>query len=583
MFDPNPTVIDTDLLIVGGGVGGMSCALRGRELGLDVTVAEKAGIARSGPCIYVHSQTAPWRLSDEEMEAWAREFVEDSNYLADQKWLEIFLKEAPDRIDAFVKLGVPYERHPDGKLLYTATRGHKICKSLNVDGRTMMEILAKEARRRRARLIPKIMVTDLLTSDGKTPTQGRVTGAVGFHVRTGEFFVFRAKAVVVATGIVTPKFHYGFVNHCNGDGHMMCYRAGAELAGMEFANYGAFSYWENKVFTPGQAKIQGLGARFINAKGERFMERYDPKWMELTSLYMLARAIITENFEGRGPCYVDMTHFLPEEHEVLRRVVPTLAKSFDEFGIDPKARPVQSCPFMVIGTPAGGGIRVDTDSGTNIPGLYALGMATCLPVDISGHSGSTPSSFSNVGGYRAADHVASSCAGEAGKPEVHESQVEEFKKRFVKPMARLKQIRPADVHNAIGEAISDTAFALFKNKNRIERVIGELREIEEKLLPRVFAPDMHECVKANEMRNYLQFARLCCHAMLAREESRAEHVRVDFPFRDDIDWLKWVIVKPNGVREPHVQTWSLPIETYPVQPDRREKIPYTFPIPKELQ
>jgi succinate dehydrogenase/fumarate reductase flavoprotein subunit len=405
---------------------------------------------------------------------------------------------------------------------------------------------------------------------------------VGFHVRTGEFFVFRAKAVVVATGIYTPKFHYGFVDHCNGDGHMMCYRAGAELAGIEFASYGAFSYWENKVFTPGQAKIQGLGARFINAKGERFMQRYDPEWMELSSLYLLARAIITENFEGRGPCYVDMRHFTDREHEILRRVVPTLAKSFDEFGIDPKVRPIQPCPFMVIGTPAGGGIRVDTDSRTNVDGLYALGMATCLPVDISGHSGSTPSTFSNVGGHRAANHVVSRVK-DAGKPVVHDRQVEEFKKGFLQPMARLRQIRPSDINNALGETIADTVFALFKNRGRIENVMRELGEIEEKMLPKVFAPDMHECVKATEMRNYLQLARLCCHAMLAREESRAEHVRVDFPFRDDVNWLKWVIVKPDQGLSPEVSTWALPIEGYPVKPKKREKVPYSFPIPKELQ
>lgn len=582
MLDPSPTVVDTDLLIVGGGVGGMSAALRGRELGIDVTIAEKAAIARSGPCIYVHSQTAPWRLSDDEMHTWAKEFVEDSNYLADQEWVEIFLRELPDRIEDFVKLGVPYERNSEGKLHYTATRGHRVCKSLNVDGRTMMEILAKEARRRRVKLVPKVMVTDLLTSDGKSPTTGRVTGAVGFHVRTGEFFVFRAKAVIVATGIYTPKFHYGFVDHCNGDGHMMSYRAGAELTGIEFANYGAFSYWENKFFTPGQAKIQGLGARFINAKGERFMERYDPKWMELSSLYMLARAIITENFEGRGPCYVDMRHFTEEDHEVLRRVVPTLAKSFDEFGIDPRARPIEPCPFMVIGTPAGGGIRVDTDSRTNVAGLYALGIATCLPVDISGHSGSTPSSFSNVGGYRAANHIAL-WAKECGKPVVLHSQVQEFKKRFLQPMARLKQVRPSDINNAVGDVIADTVFALFKNRQRIERVIADLRQIETQMLPKVFAPDMHECVKANEMRNYLQLAQLCCHAMLRREESRAEHVRVDFPFRDDVDWLKWVIVRGGPGEEPNVGTWELPINRYPIRPEKREKVPYAFPIPKELQ
>lgn len=582
MFDPNPTVVDVDFLVVGGGIGGLRAAMRAKELGLTVAVAEKAGIARSGPCIYVHSQFAPWHLSDQETEDWMREFVEMSNYLSDQKWLEIYLREAPDRIDDFAKIGVPYERLPDGKINYSLVRGHRIGMSVNVDGRLMMEVVGKEVRRRRIPVFEKVMVTDLLTSDGKSPTKGRVTGAVGFHVRTGEFFVFRAKAVQVGTGIFTPKIHYGYVDHCTGDGHMMCYRAGAELAGLEFDQYGAFSYWEGKFFTPGQAKIQGLGVRLINAKGERFMERYDPEWKEQSSLYKIARAIITENFEGRGPCCMDMRHYTQEEYELLRRVVPTLAQSFDEFGVNPMKKPLESNPFMVIGSATGGGLKPDYNSQTNVPGLYAVGIATCMPFSMSGHSGSSPSTFSNVGGYRAANHVAS-WAKDSPKPEVQDSQVQEFKKKFLEPMRRLKQVRPSDVHNAIGDVSAETPFALFKNAQRIEKTRKELKELEEKLVPKMFAPDMHECVKANEMKNYIQLAQLVCRASLAREESRAEHVRVEFPYRDDVNWLKWVIIKQQEPGKDQVNLWELPLSSYPIQPQKREKIPYSFPIPKELQ
>jgi succinate dehydrogenase/fumarate reductase flavoprotein subunit len=582
MFDPNPTVVDADFLVVGGGIGGLRAALRAKELGLTVAVAEKTMVARGGPCIYVHSQFAPWHLSEQELEEWMREHVEMSNYLPDQKWLEIYLREAPDRIDDFAKMGVGYEREPDGKIKYSIVRGHRVGMSVNVDGRAMMEVVGKEVRRRRIPVFEKVMVTDLLTSDGKSPTQGRVTGAVGFHVRTGEFFVFRAKAVQVGTGIFKAKMHFGYVDHCTGDGHAMCYRAGAEMSGLEFGQDASFSYWENKFYTPGQAKIQGLGVRLINSRGERFMDQYDPEWKELSSLYKIARGIITENFEGRGPCYMDMRHYTEEEYQLLRRVVPTLARSFDEFGIDPLKKPLESCPYMVIGSATGGGLRPDYDSQTNVPGLYGVGVATCMPVSMSGHSGSGPSTFSNVGGYRAANHVAS-WAKNATKPEVHDSQIKEFKKRFLEPLRRLKQVRPSDVHNAIGEVTADTVFALFKNAERITKVQRDLKEIEKNLAPKIFAPDMHECVKANEVKNYLQMSQLVCLASRAREESRAEHVRVDFPFRDDANWLKWVILKRNESGEGTVSTWDLPISTYPIQPKKREKIPYSFPIPKELQ
>jgi succinate dehydrogenase/fumarate reductase flavoprotein subunit len=312
------------------------------------------------------------------------------------------------------------------------------------------------------------------------------------------------------------------------------------------------------------------------------MEKYDPEWLELSSLYKIGRAIITENFEGRGPCYMDMRPYTEEEYQLLRRVVPTLADSFDEFGLDPLKKPVQSNPYMVIGSATGGGLKPDYDSQTNVPGLYGVGVATCMPVSMSGHSGSGPSTFSNVGGYRAANHIAS-WAKNAPKPEVHNSQVAEFKKKFLEPMRRLKQVRPSDVHNAIGEVTADTAFALFKNAARIERTLRELKEIEKNLAPKMFAPDMHECVKANEIKNYLQMSQLVCIASQARQESRAEHVRVDFPFRDDADWLKWVVLKLNDSGEASAGTWDLPISTYPIQPPKREKIPYSFPIPEELR
>jgi succinate dehydrogenase/fumarate reductase flavoprotein subunit len=576
-----PTELQTDILVIGGGIGGCRAALRARQLGCDVILTEKAVVGRAGPMTFVHSQFAPWRLTDEEKLLWMREFVEASNYLADQEWLDVLLTEAPARIDELVQLGVPYEREANGRLKYTTSRGHKVGKTINVDGKIVMEILRRELRRQGVNLLEKVMMTDLLTSDGHYPTRGEVIGAVGFHIRTGEPLVIRAKAVILNTGPLYPKIHFSYIDGVTGEGHRMAFHVGAELAGMEFTQYASWSYWEDKFSSPGQAKIQGIGAKFINAYGEEFMWRYDPEWGNLSSLYRVARGIITEYMEGRGPCYVDFRHCRDEDIDELLRVVPTLALGLQEFGIDLKRQPLKTTPFMAIGMGTSGGVKVDTWSRTNIPGLYAVGTVTCLPVIMSGNSGSGHSTFSNVGGYRAGEDAARRAQKMKRRPSPVKPQLKELLADMLAPLNRRSHTRPADVWAAVGDVTCESTFALFKNAERIDRTREYVRTIREHLLPRVSAPDPHELVKALEARSYVEMVDLCCLAYRTRQESRGEHFRVDFPYRDDVNWLKWVVLRKESEDGVSVSTPDVPFERYPIRPDKRERIPSPFPIPAQ--
>ncbi|GBC82764.1 Fumarate reductase flavoprotein subunit [bacterium HR10] len=581
---PDPTVIRTDVLVVGGGLGGVRAALRAQELGADVTVVEKAVISRAGPMTYVHSQFAPYKLLEgDELRQWMEEFVVGANYLADQEWLEVYLREAYFRVQELVHMGVPYVRDEQGRLKYSLVRGHKVGTTLGADGRATMEVLRRELTRRRVRLIEKVMVNDLLTTDGRHPTRDRICGAVGFHVRTGEPYLFLAKAVILNTGPFYPKIHYAYVDHCTGEGHAMAFRAGAELAGMEFAQYAAWSYFNRQFFTPGQAKIQGIGARFVNALGEEFMPRYDPIWGNFSGLFQVARAIATENLEGRGPCFVDMRHCSDEDLAVLYKVVPTLERAFKEFDIDPKKDLLRVDPFILIGTGSSSGVRVDLWSRASLPGLFAVGTCTHLPIMMTGISGSSLSTFSNVGGYRAGEKAAEIARQMAHHPPHDPQQVKELIAGFCAPLSRRGQTRPCDIWMAIGEVTAEAGFALFKNEARIARTRDRLREIRHMLLPRVTAPDVHELVKANEVANYLQMAEVACEAMLARKESRGELIRADYPYQDNDDWLRWIIVRRQGEGEGlSLSFWDLPYDRYPIPP-KRGKVPLTFPIPEEYR
>lgn len=572
--------VTTDVLVVGGGLGGCHAALRAAELGASVTLVEKAVVSRAGPMTYVHSQFAPNRQleNDPELPAWMDEFVVGSNYLADQDWVKQYIVEAYDRIEEQIDWGVPYTRNADGSLKYVTVRGHKIGTTLGVDGRVCMEIMRRKLKQKRVNLIEKVAVIDLLTSDGERPTKGAITGAVGVHVRTGQPYVFNAKNVILNVGPWYPKIHYAFADHCTGEGHGAAWRAGAEFAGMEFAQFAAWSYFNKQFFTPGQAKIQGIGAHFINAAGERFMERYDPVWGEQTGLFQMARAILTEQVEGRGPCYVDFRHVDPADMAVLYEVSPTVGRAFKEFNIDPSKDLLEVSPFMVLGTGSTSGPAIDLDGACSIEGLYAAGFGTSCPHLMSGISGSGISSFSAVNGYRAGEHAANRAKG-LDAPAVHQAQVDASLADYFRPMGKLRQVRPSDVWLAIAKATCRPEFALFKTHKRIQNTLDELRQIRDDLVPKIYAPDFHELEKANEVKNYIDMAIITCQAMQQRTESRGELFRVDYPYQDNDNWLKWMIVANDGKSDvPTVRYEDVPYDRYEIKaPPGRTPSTYTVP------
>ncbi len=585
MSDYDPVNVNVDVLVIGGGLGGCRAALRARELGASVALVEKAQVARAGPMTYVHSQFAPDRLLEgDELNTWVEEFVVGSNYLADQDWTAMFLRDAYFRFRELIDMGVPYARSPDGNLKYVKVRGHKIGTTLGADGRACMEVMRKAMKRARVRLFEKVASLDLLTLDGLHPTKEGVCGAVGVHVQTGVPHVFRAKAVLLCTGPFYPRMHYAFADHIPGDGHRMAYRAGAELAGMEFGQFAAWSYFNKTFFTPGQAKIQGIGAHFKNRLGERFMSGYDPIWGEQTGLIQMARGIITENIEGRGPCYVDMRHVPTADIEMLYQVAPTVGRAFKEFGVDPARDTLTVNPMMVLASNSSSGLRIGLDGETNVPGLYAAGACTCLPHMMAGISGSAISSASLVTGYRAAGAMAARAAS-LGRLPRNTRQVDDAISAFYAPRHKFRLTRPADAHLEIGRVTGEATFALFKNAARIQHVREELARIEADLLPKVYAPDLHELVKAHDARTYLEVCKLVTSAMLERTESRAELFRADYPFRDNDRWLKWLMLSAPGedlAAPPRVTHWDLPFERWPIKPPRGIE-PSTYGVPERFR
>ena len=574
-MDLGDDTITTDVLVIGGGLGGCRAALRAREVVENVTVVDKATVGRNGASIYIHSQLSPWDLNPKEYEEWLQECVENTGYMADQDWLEVVLQEGGRRIEELAAMGVPYERQADGKLRYVEARGNRISKSVNADGMKMMECLRKEVKGRGIRLIEKVMITNLLTSDGLNPTKGRVVGAVGIDFKHNLFLTIHAKAVIVATGPMGSKMKICYVDHLTGDGHKMAYESGAALAGMELCSRTYFQNWERTFQAPGQAKLQGMGVKLINRLGERILERYDPKWMELTSLGTIVRAIAVENLEGRGPCYFDMRNFTEEDLKDLERVVPFFTGALKEFHLDPRTKPLETNAYVTLGSRHGTGIRIDLDCRTGVEGLFAVGFASNLPHNAAGSIASAPSTFANVSGYRAGERAAK-FAKEAGTAPVQTAQSQALREEVLAPLHRISQVRGFDIFHGVSRIFGPARNSLFPNAARLAEVRQQLKELREEVLPQVSAPDTHELVKANEAVSFLRLSELAVKAMETRQESRGNLFREDYPFRDDENGLKWLLMKRTDADRETIDYWEVPLDRYRIHPPKREKVRSPF-------
>lgn len=565
-------VVDTDVLVVGGGCAGCWAAIRARDFSPKVTLVDKAMVARSGSSFFCHDAIAP--MPEGELEEWLRDVVEHGEYMSDQPFAEIMLREEGERIRDLQNWGVPYERDAKGELLRSFGRGHINSRVVLFDGRRLMETLKQQLFRRGVNLVERVMVTDLLTSDGGHPTQGRVVGAVGIRTRTGEFIVFKARAVILATGAISGKLHLGYADNLTGDAQAMALRAGAELRALEFLFRTNFACVHKKGVTGigGILPFQTLGAKIVNALGQRFMERYAPVRKERRStVALITQAMAKEIMEGRGPVYFDMRDFDADKFAQVRHILPIMMRGLDNAGVDPSRELVECRPITAYLAPgAYGGIRIDLEGQSSLPGLLAVGAAAHFAASGEILSGGNMA-FCNVFGYRAGERAAKA-AEECPKLEIDASQVQRLKASIFFPLERPGAFPPLAVYRRLNTKLVRPEFGIFKSEAKIKEMLQEISATAEEDLHRVTAKNIHELIQANEASNFVLSLEAIYLSALERKESRLTHYRLDYPFRDDINWLKWTVVKreDSGLR---VSLEPLPVENFRIKPQEWLKVP----------
>ncbi|MBI4318728.1 MAG: FAD-binding protein [Chloroflexi bacterium] len=567
----NGQVIRADVLIIGGGLAGTWAAVRAADFVDDVVLVDKARVSRSGSSTSAAgAMLAP--LPEDDLELWMQEIVRRGDYLNDQDWVRVLLEDQVQRIRDMDGWGMAFERDDKGNIVRAVGRAHRVTRILMFHGKKLMETMREQVLKKNVRLIERVVVTDLLTSDGLHPTQGKVVGAVGFDTRTGEKFVFESKATILSAGCIYPKRGGNYVDNITGDGQAMGLRAGADLIGMEFVTTGHLQVWDHNSYAAGLNMIQGLGAYFVNALGERFMEKYDPGLMERSKKSNLVQAFCKEALEGRGPIYCDMRHLSPEALARLRRVVPRIMHMFDLKGVDLSKQKVEYGPFNgVFCSSGGGGIWVNTGCETSLPGLFGAGGSTKYLPHGTYAVGGLNLAYCCVSGYRAGESAAR-YASAIGQLPNKPNQVCGLQERAFAPLARRVGIAPDDVFTRVMETTVPAEYSTFKHEKRIKKVLTRLKDVAESL-DEIAASSPHELVKANEARNYVQCAELVFLSALERKESRGEHYREEYPYRDDDNWLKWIALRRStgglSVRMEHIPVWRYPVkpETYGRKPN----------------
>ncbi len=533
-----------DVLVVGGGAAGCLAAIGARQKGADVVLAEKGGsITRSGNLasgidhyIAVLGE-APWDTP----EGFLANLEEVNEYLVDMELAGVFAREVAAMVRYLESIGVPFRDKETGRYRRVPGLSSQKPRLINLEGADVKKLLAREVHRLGVKVVERMAVHDLLTNGQET------VGAVGVGVRSGTFHVFRAKAVVLTTGGVvrlypTPSGLTFMSHHCpynTGDGQAMAFRAGAELTNMEFTYC---SIVPKDFSTAGISGLVGLGARIINALGERYMEKYHP-WGEKAPRNAVVWGTVQEIKNGRGPCYVDCTHLPPEIIGLIKLGIQNEKATTLDFleakGIDLGRDPLEFEPQefdlgVSFAFGAGSGILIDKTCATNIEGLFAAGDCTHF---------SFGATSANTLGYRAGQEAAKYAGLCSTVPSPAEKHLAEHRDRLLAPINRKEGIS----HHELEEKLRRTMaryVGFGRNARGLETALKSLQTMKgdrQKLL----ASNPHELLRSLESQNLVDVAETVVTAALERKESRAVpcHYRADFPERDDENWKKFLVIK----------------------------------------
>ena len=539
---------DHDVLVLGAGLAGMRAAIEAYRMGANVAILSKVHPVRS------HSNAAQGGInaamggegSDDTWEIHAYDTVKGSDWLGDQDAIEIMAREAPQDIYELEHMGVVFARDEYGRLATRAFGGASKQRTFfvaDITGQAILQVMYEQLAKSGMRVYEEWFALSLIKEDGA------VRGVVAMDILQGDVEVIRAKSVVLATGgigrVYEPSTN-GLI--CTGDGMALAYHAGAPLMDMEMVQYHPTTLKGNGALLTEGAR--GEGAYLINNEGERFMERYAPSKMELASRDVVSRSEQIEIQEGRGTdgcVLLDCRHL--GEKVIMEKLyqIYEIARDFANVDILKEPCPIRPGMHYIMG-----GIKTDSDGATQVPGLFAAGE--CANVSIHGGNRLGANSlletvvFGRRSGATAFEHARKNGHGTIDEGSLIEEQRNHFRDLMDRPYPGFTAAR---LRLDMGVTM-DKNISVFRTEKGMQEALGAVRDLKEQY-QKVAVQDKGKVfnwslMSVLELGYMLDVAEIIAISALARQESRGAHARLDFPERDDKEWLKHTLAydSPDG-------------------------------------
>jgi succinate dehydrogenase / fumarate reductase flavoprotein subunit len=572
---PDKEVLSYDLVIIGSGIAGLRAAIEASltKPGIRVAVITKVQAMRSHSVCAEGGTAAVLRIDEgDSYESHFRDTVIGSDFLADQDVVDRFVHTIPTEILNLDSWGMPWNRRPDGKIAQRPFGGHTYPRATFAEDRVgffeMQTLYDTLQQFDNIEILEEWFATTLCIENNE------FRGLVAMDISSGDLYGVQGHAGIIATGGAGRLYGFTTYSHSStADGLALAYNAGLPLEDMEFIQFHPTGLVPSGILISEAAR--GEGGYLFNRDGERFMTRYTPLAKELAPRDILSQCIIREIEAGRGftredgldYVHLDVTHLgaekINERLPQIREIVIT------SIGVDPIKQPIPVRPVTHF---VMGGISTTIDGETAVKGLWAAGEASCVSLHGANRLGTNSTAeclvYGGITGRNAAEYASKTVE----KPFPKNRITQEATRIFDDLMGGVGSENPYLVKKEFEAAMDQDAY-VFRSAESLTRALKKIKELQKRSFrhiedkSRVYNTNLTNVLELDSM---LQIAEVLLTGAYARTESRGAHFRVDYPKRDDKNWLKHTLAYKTKDEEKGPRLEYKPVTITTIQPTERK-------------